>query len=178
MRNLLLIITSVIFVACSIIQNKCSGYAKLGVVKIDVKSFKDTVRFVNETDLSRFDIKNLSTRLILKTNYLAENKGVLRYLYTRDSVPIYKHDPITGEELTVVGSCEAIIENDLVYYYKIRPLNIILTALPSDTILVEIESMGKTINSYPVEYKLNSYGKFVHNELVEFKLGCNPLLIK
>ena len=173
MKIILISITSIALFACSIVHKKGPINAKSGVVKIDIQCFNDTVRFLNETDLvSRAEIKNLLTKVSIKTKNIARNKGFERMKINMDGTPMVKTDPITGEVMRTNGPCgiQDVLDMDLVLFSSIAPFYSIFTALPSDTILVTLECTGKSSNNNLKEFQMMSYGKFVDNELVEFKI--------
>ena len=63
-----------------------------------------------------------------------------------------------------------VLDMDLVLFPSIAPFYSIFTALPSDAILVNLECIGKSSNNKLKEFQMMSYGKFVDNEIVEFKI--------
>ena len=173
MKILLISITTITLLACSVVHKKDLFHAKSGVVKIDIQCFNDTVRFLNETDLVfKADIKNLVTKISIKTKNIARNKGFERMKINMDGSPIVKTDPITGEVMRTIGPCgiQEVLDTDIVLFSSIAPLHTVFTALPSDTILVTLKSTGKSSNNNLKEFQLMSYGTFVDNELVEFKI--------
>ncbi len=173
MKILFITISLFALVACSTIQKKYFNTESC-VVKVDIKCFNDTVHFENDTDLSKSEIKNLATKIALKTKNIARNKGVVFFIIDENGVPSIQVDA-TGYPVKIMGPCglQDAPAKHLILCSTIRPLSFQVNKLPVDTVLVSLESIGY---KYPhqIEYRINSYGKFVLDELVEFKISCKP----